>query len=79
MFSQIPTQEGLSHHGVGTGASSLIKEKLGFGDGERMVDSVQESSVDEPEPMLLEDVVGCVLQAVAGFDHSLILVSDCLY
>ncbi|WZY95917.1 hypothetical protein YC2023_068246 [Brassica napus] len=36
------------------------------------------SSVDEPEPMLLEDVEGCVLQAVAGFDHSLILVSDCV-
>lgn len=36
------------------------------------------SSVDEPEPMLLEDIEGCVLQAVAGFDHSLILVSDCL-
>ncbi|KAG2272355.1 hypothetical protein Bca4012_085502 [Brassica carinata] len=36
------------------------------------------SSVDEPEPMLLEDIEGCVLQAVAGFDHSLILVSDAL-
>ncbi|CAN7050785.1 unnamed protein product [Brassica oleracea var. botrytis] len=36
------------------------------------------SSYDEPEPMLLEDVEGCVLQAVAGFDHSLILVSDCV-
>ncbi|KAF8077523.1 hypothetical protein N665_1030s0007 [Sinapis alba] len=36
------------------------------------------SSVDEPEPMLLEDIEGCVLQAVAGFDHSLILVADCL-
>uniref|UniRef100_A0A1J3JGW3 Ultraviolet-B receptor UVR8 n=1 Tax=Noccaea caerulescens TaxID=107243 RepID=A0A1J3JGW3_NOCCA len=34
------------------------------------------SSTDEPEPMLLEDVEGCVLQAVAGFDHSLILVTD---
>ncbi|KAL1192877.1 Ultraviolet-B receptor UVR8 [Cardamine amara subsp. amara] len=34
------------------------------------------SSSDEPEPMLLEDVEGCVLQAVAGFDHSLILVAE---
>ncbi|CAN8259829.1 unnamed protein product [Cochlearia groenlandica] len=34
------------------------------------------SSTDEPEPMLLEDVEGRVLQAVAGFDHSLILVTD---
>ncbi|KFK29675.1 hypothetical protein AALP_AA7G164000 [Arabis alpina] len=34
------------------------------------------SSSDEPEPMLLEDVEGCVLQAVAGFDHSLVLVAE---
>ncbi|ESQ48976.1 hypothetical protein EUTSA_v10020741mg [Eutrema salsugineum] len=34
------------------------------------------SSIDEPEPMLLEDVEGCVLQAVAGFDHSFILVTN---
>ncbi|EOA13345.1 hypothetical protein CARUB_v10026379mg [Capsella rubella] len=34
------------------------------------------SSSDETEPMLLEDVEGCVLQAVAGFDHSLILVAE---
>ena len=36
------------------------------------------SSCDEPEPMLLEDVEGFVLQAAAGFDHSLILVADSL-
>ncbi|XP_010493645.1 PREDICTED: ultraviolet-B receptor UVR8-like isoform X1 [Camelina sativa] len=34
------------------------------------------SSSDEPEPMLLEDVEDCVLQAAAGFDHSLILVAE---
>ncbi|KAL3508914.1 hypothetical protein ACH5RR_028315 [Cinchona calisaya] len=35
------------------------------------------SSVDEPEPMIVEYLEGCeVVQAVAGFDHSLVLIAE---
>lgn len=35
------------------------------------------SSADEAEPMLVEYLEGCeVLQAVAGFDHNLVLVAE---
>ncbi|KAG8386684.1 hypothetical protein BUALT_Bualt03G0174600 [Buddleja alternifolia] len=35
------------------------------------------SSADEAEPMLVENLEGCeVLQAVAGFDHNLVLVAE---
>lgn len=35
------------------------------------------SSADEPEPMVVEDLEGCeVMQAVAGFDHSLVLIGE---
>ncbi|KAJ0052952.1 hypothetical protein Pint_03167 [Pistacia integerrima] len=35
------------------------------------------SSIDEPEPMLLDCLEGCeILQAVSGFDHNLVLVAE---
>lgn len=35
------------------------------------------SSADEPEPMVVEDLEGYeVMQAVAGFDHSLVLIGE---
>ncbi|GER29118.1 regulator of chromosome condensation family protein [Striga asiatica] len=38
------------------------------------------SSIDEPEPMLIEQLEGReVLQAVAGFDHNLVLLNDASY
>ena len=35
------------------------------------------SSTDEAEPILLDSLEGCeVLQAVSGFDHNLVLISQ---